>query len=357
MNSKNDYLWSKLGQGDADIRQLERLLSPYAHSREHGDVMRAVALPPVQSVLHTRRIRIRWAMAAVLAVCMLAATLLLQHRLTWPEDGAWAVTASQGQVWMANVPARAGEHLPAGGEIVTGDDGDARLQIARIGELRLGADSRLRLEQTGSGRHRVRLQEGHLWARVWAPPGAFGVRLPRTEVLDMGCEFTLDIAASGAGALIVRSGWVLAGNGDGEVLVPQGAMVRLGADGAAGTPYDLGAHAGFVATLAQLDAQRGAPSADDVRLHYLLAQARPQDAISLLSLLQRHPSLARGPLYDRLRTILVDAPAPSREAVLRGTADALDPWWNALPYPRAKRWWLQWPDALPASASTRAADR
>ena len=42
------------------------------------------------------------------------------------------------------------------------------------------------------------------------------------------------------------------------------------------------------------------------------------------------------------------SPAPSREAVLRGAPGALDPWWNALPYPRAKRWWLQWPDALPA---------
>ena len=103
-------------------------------------------------------------------------------------------------------------------------------------------------------------------------------------------------------------------------------------------------------------------SADDARLHRLLAQSRPQDAISLLSLLQRHPSLARGPLYDRLRTILVDAPVPSREAVLHGTTGALDPWWNALPYPRTKRWWLQWPDALPASsdaasAGAHAADR
>ena len=79
-----------------------------------------------------------------------------------------------------------------------------------------------------------------------------------------------------------------------------------------------------------------------------------QDAISLLSLLQRHPQLAGGPLYDRLRAFLTDAPAPSRDAVLQGAPGALDAWWNALPYPRAKRWWLQWPDALPAGADVAA---
>lgn len=345
MHPNDDYLWSKTGQGDDDIRRLEHLLSRYAHSGE----TRAATPLHVQPRRRARRSRVGWALAAVLATCALSMALLLQHRLAWPESAAWQVAAAQGRAWMADAPVQAGAQLARNGEIATGDDGAVRLRIARIGELRLGPDSRLRLEQTGSGRHRVRLLQGRLWARVWAPPGYFGVRLPRTEALDMGCEFTLGSDVTGAGVLTVRSGWVLVGNGGGEVLVPQGATVRLRADGTTGTPYDLGASAGFVAMLAELDAQRGAPPADDARIHRLLAQARPKDAISLLSLLQRHPSLARGPLYDRLRTILAPAPAPPREAVLRGTANALDPWWNALPYPRAKRWWLQWPDALPAS--------
>ena len=362
MNFHDDYLWSKTGQGDDDIRRLERPLSPYAHAGERADAARAATHSRMQAMRRPRRHRVGWTLAAMLAICALSVTLLLQHRLAWPEGGAWKVAAAQGRAWMAGAPVQAGAQLARNGEITTGDDGAVRLRIARIGDLQLGPDSRLRLEQTGPGQHRVRLLQGRLWARVWAPPGYFGVRLPRTEALDMGCEFTLDSDAAGAGRLTVRSGWVLVGNGGGEVLVPQRATVRLRADGAAGTPYDLGARAGFVAALAELDAQRATPSADDARLHRLLAQSRPQDAISLLSLLQRHPSLARGPLYDRLRTILVDAPVPSREAVLHGTTGALDPWWNALPYPRTKRWWLQWPDALPASsdaasAGAHAADR
>ncbi len=360
MNPHDDYLWSKRGHGDDDIRRLERLLSPYAHEHEQIDAVRTATRPRVQSAQRPRRFHAGWALAAVLAVCALAMTLLLQHRLAWPEGAAWQVAAAQGQAWMAGAPVRAGAQLARSGEIATGDDGAVRLRIARIGELRLGAGSRLRLEQTGPGLHRVRLLQGRLWARVWAPPGYFGVRLPRTEALDMGCEFTLESDATGAGVLTVRSGWVLVGNDGGEALVPQGATVRLRADGAAGTPHDLGARIGFVAALAELDAQRGALPADDARLQRLLSQARPGDAISLLSLLQRHPQLAGGPLYDRLRALLADAPAPSREAVLRGAAGALEPWWNALPYPRAKRWWLQWPDALPAgdgeaSASARPA--
>lgn len=359
MNPHDDYLWSKHGRGDDDIRRLEHLLSPYAHVHEQTDAVCTAARSRAQPAPRPRRRRAGWALAAVLAICALAMTLLL-HRLAWPEGAAWQVAAAQGQAWMEGAPVRAGAQLARSGEIATGDDGAVRLRIARIGELRLGAGSRLRLEQTGPGRHRVRLLQGRLWARVWAPPGYFGVRLPRTEALDMGCEFILESDETGAGALTVRSGWVLVGNGGGEVLVPQGATVRLRADGAAGTPHDLGARTGFVAALAELDAQRDALLPDDVRLQRLLAQARPADAISLLSLLQRHPQLARGPLYDRLRAFLADAPAPSREAVLRSAPDTLEPWWNALPYPRAKRWWLQWPDALPVrddgvSTSARAA--
>ena len=348
MNPHDAYLWSKAGQGEDDIRRLEHLLSPYAHAGERADAARAATHSRMQAMRRPRRRRVGWTLAAMLAICALSVTLLFQHRLAWPEGGAWKVAAAQGRAWMAGAPLQAGAQLARNGEITTGDDGAVRLRIARIGDLQLGPDSRLRLERTGPGQHRVRLLQGRLWARVWAPPGYFGVRLPRTEALDMGCEFTLESDATGAGALTVRSGWVLVGNGGGEALVPQGATVRLRADGAAGTPHDLGASDGFVAALAEFDARRGLLPADDARLQRLLAQARPEDAISLLSLLQRHPRLAGGPLYDRLRSFLEDAPVPSREAVLRGAPGALDPWWNALPYPRAKRWWLQWPDALPA---------
>lgn len=355
MNPHDDYLWSQTGPGDDDIRRLEHLLAPCAHSRRQWSAAAPAPVGPAIQRRRPRRFRVAWGLAATLAACALAAVLLLQHRLAWPENAAWDVAAARGQVRMAGAPVRAGQRLQSGGEIATGDDGTARLRIARIGELRLDAGSRLRLEQTGPGRHRVRLLQGRLWARVWAPPGYFGVRLPQTEALDMGCEFTLESDAAGAGVLTVRSGWVLVGNGGGEALVPQGATVRLRANGAAGTPHDLGANADFVAALAELDARRAGIRADDARLRRLLAQARAEDAISLLSLLQRHPQLAGGPLYDRLCAFLADAPAPSREAVLRGAPGALDPWWNALPYPRAKRWWLQWPDALPAGDDAASA--
>ena len=359
MNSHDDYLWSKAGQGEEDIRRLERLLAPYAHAPAAASPQVAPRTVSASQHQHRRR-RLRHiglGVAAACAACALMVTLLLQWRLVWPHNGAWAVAATQGQVQAAGMPLRAGARLPAGGEIVTGEDGVASLQIARIGELRMGAGSRLRLEQTGSGRHRVRLLQGHLWARVWAPPGHFGVRLPRTEALDMGCEFTLDSDATGAGTLTVRSGWVLVGSGVGEALVPQGARVRLRADGTAGIPHDVDADKTFVEALAVLEASRYPIAADDVRLQKLVAQTRPGDAISLLTLLQRQPHLARGPLYDRLQAMLADAVAPSRQAVLRGEPGALEAWWDALPYPRAKRWWLHWPDALSSGDETGAQTR
>lgn len=354
MNAQDDYLWSKQGDGEAEIRQLEQLLAPYAHP---VTVWRGVGVPNVHAKPARRKSRvwrIGWALAAGLAACALTLGGWLQHRLDWPQDAAWAVMQSHGTVHLAGAPLAQAAQLPLGGELVTGPDSLVRLKIARIGELQLGAGSRLRLEQTAAGQHRVRLRQGRLWARVWAPPGSFGVRLPQAEALDMGCEFTVDIDASGAGKLIVHSGWVLVGNHQSEVLVPQGAMVRLRADGRAGTPHDRNASAGFVAALAELDAEDEDLMADDVRIQHLLAQARPQDVISLLTLLQRHPAWANGPLYARLQMFLVGAPALSREAVLRGELGALEPWWEALPYPRAKHWWLQWPDALPAGRDAAA---
>lgn len=347
MSGHDDYLWTKAGR-DREIERLERLLAPYAH-RPHG-------LPPAWRADRgspgprpARRARTTLALAATLAVCALAVTLLLQHRLAWPDGEAWQVLTTTGEVRWQDGPTPG--RLAPGGEIVTGEQGRARLRVARIGELWLGADSRLRLEETRSGRHRVRLLQGRLRARVWAPPLHFGVRLPGAEALDLGCEFVVESDAAGNGALTVLSGWVLVDAGSGEVLVPRGATVPLRRGAGAGTPRDLGASAAFVAALQAIDARGGRvpPAGEQVRR--LIAASRPQDAISLLTLLQRRPELAQGPLYDRLVQLLPDAPPVAREAIVRRTPAALDPWWDALPYPRAKRWWLQWPDALPATGT------
>ena len=253
--------------------------------------------------------------------------------------------ATQGDVTGATTAGSAS--WAVGSDIVTGANGRARIRVARIGVLDVAPGSRLRLEETRSGRHRISLRQGEVRARVWAPPYRFGMTLPGSELWDLGCEFTLRADAQGNGELIVHSGWVHLDDGTAETLVPQGARVRLANGAPSGSPHDLGASTDFVAALRAVDAHATEIPVADPRIMRLIATSRPQDAITLVSLLQRHPRLAAGPLHDRVQALLPEAPVVARSAAVRGAPGVLDPWWDALPYPRAKQWWWHWRDALP----------
>lgn len=338
----DDYLWDRGSPSDDEVARLERLLSPYAFKAPA--VAPAFARPAQVRVRRGwRRWRIALAAAAVLALCAFGFRTWYQQRLQWPAAQAWQLAAVRGEVRIDGRSAGTAATLAPGNVLETGD-GVARMRVARIGEMAVGRDSRLALVETRSGRHRVRLLQGRMWARVWAPPGTFAVDTPAADVFDMGCEFVLTVDAAGAGLLTVRSGWVQVDNGWSEAMVPQGARVEIDARGVAGTPYDLRASRDFVAALREIDAQAGA--VDEDAMQRLLAAAKPSDAISLLSLLTRRPQLAEGPLFDRLAAFMPAEIAVTRAAIRTLGPDALSPWWRALPYPRVKRWWLQWPDAF-----------
>lgn len=344
------YLWNRRGTVDPEIVRLERLLRGYAHG---GGARRAS--PPVQRVRRARRPRSRWriafAAAAVLAVCALGLQAWYHHRLQWEPGRPWQVIARQGEVRLDGERVDGAlDAFATGGVLETGRDALVRLRAARIGQVALGEGSRLRLVETRAGRHRLQLLEGRLWAKVWAPPGQFGVGVAGADVLDLGCEFTVDTDAQGRGVLTVRSGWVQVDTGRDEVLVPEGATVRLRDRGALGTPRSLQASAAFVAALDAIDARAGQVEPDGAEIGRLVAASTPGDAISLLSLLQRDPRLAEGPLFDRIPQLLPQAGLVTRADLRTRGPVALGPWWDALPYPRVKRWWMQWPDVLPGGA-------
>lgn len=346
-----DYLWDRSGPVDDGIARLERLLAPFAHDASAPRTARTAHAVPRRARRPRKRWQVAVAAAAVLALCAVGMQTWYRQRLLWDAGRPWQVVSQAGDVRIDGRPAAGhASALPLQGVLQTAPGGTARLRAARIGEIALGAGSRLQLVETRTGRHRVQLLEGRLWARVWAPPGQFGVGLHGADVLDLGCEFEVETDAHGSGRLTVRSGWVQVDNGWDEVLVPQGATVRLRSDGPPGTPRDLGASAAFVAALESIDARQGRVAPDDRDVQRLVAAARPSDAITLLTLLRRHPQLADGPLFDRTAQLFPDAAAVTRNDVRLRGADALWPWWEALPYPRIKRWWMQWPDALPAGA-------
>jgi len=341
----DDYLWNRSGPVDPQVEQLERLLSPYA--------LRDTVQVPAAGVMATPRKR--WlramALAAVLGCLMLGGYGWYWQRLQWPEGGGWDTALVAGQAMLDGRSLRdANAALQPGSVIETDAKGVAKIDVARIGEVVLGNDSRLRLVQTGAGRHRVQLDRGTLWARIWAPPGSFGVGVPSGDAYDLGCEFMISIDAAGNGELQVRSGWVQFEQANVEVLVPQGAQVALHALRAPGTPHARDAAPAFVMALQEIDAKQGLQVADAERR--LLEASRPQDAITLVSLLARYPSMRTGAVFDRAAMLL--PPGVTREALATQGPHALEPWWRALPYPPMKRWWLQWPDAIPAPTNAQS---
>jgi hypothetical protein len=164
-------------------------------------------------------------------------------------------------------------------------------------------------------------------------------------VIDLGCAFELRARDDGSGSVTVQSGWVQWDNGWSEVLVPQGARLDIAAGGRPGTPYDLRSSMAFRQALAEVDRTRRI-SAHDPRIVALAAQAQAQDALSLLVLLREHPQLLDGPVFDRLAQLMPAHAQLTREQIRREGPRAYNLWWEQLPYPRTKRWWLHWADAL-----------
>lgn len=341
MNQHDDWLWDGRGKPDADTAQLRATLAPLAwQPRAHA------------------RPRRRWAAPArlALAACIAGAVAIggwWHHRLQWPAGDAWTVVSAEGAV-TGITRGEAHAAWPVGRDITTGADGRVRIRVARIGDLEVAPGSRLRLDETRSGRHRIALRQGEVRARVWAPPHHFGMSLARSELWDLGCEFTVRVDARGDGDVVVHSGWVQFDDGTAETLVPQGTRVRLSNGAPTGVARDLGATPEFLSALLEVEAHAAAMRADDPRLARVVAAARPQDAITLVSLAQRHPRLIAGPLRDGIRRLLPHAGEVIPSAAARGTPGALDPWWDALPYPRAKQWWWHWRDGMPAGSDTSA---
>lgn len=351
----DDYLWDRSGPADPDIARLENMLAPFALRAERG--VRTSAPPPHAQVSHARR-RPRWrialASAAVLAMCAIGIAGWYRHRLQWPDGQPWQLSALNGEARIDGRAATGAKALAPGSVLETGRGGSASLRAARIGQVVIGENSRFSLVETRSGRHRLRLQQGSLWARVWAPPGALGVSTPIADIIDLGCEFRLKMDADGNGQLTVNSGWVQIDNWQWEILVPQNARVELRGQGRPGTPYDLGASDAFVSALREIDAQGAAAEPNGAAVRRLVAASRAQDAITLVSLLRQYPQLGEGPVFDRTAQIMPADAQVTREAFRARGADALNPWWRSLPYPRIKRWWVQWPDAFGKPAEAEA---
>ena len=332
MTDTPDPLWDPALEGDAGLRRLTATLAAFRHVPDPDFPPRARRPVP-------RRPRYRWplASAAAVAACAIGLSLWLPWRLHWDQGARWTVVAEADAAPAA---------LEVGTTWATSPRQTATIQVARIGSMQVLPGTTVRLRDTRTGHHRLELVEGRVRARIWAPPGYFGIAAGASETLDLGCEFEMSRDAQGTGSIQVTSGWVMHRVGRRETLVPAGSTLAFD-DVRSGVPLAATASAGFRDAVDRLDlamsAGRHAPDLERAAA----AAATAADRFSLLALLTRYPELASGPLYPRLATLLGEPgdDPEHRRAWQAGSVQAMEAWWAKIPRP-PKAWWLNWKDAF-----------
>ena len=259
----------------------------------------------------------------------------------WP---AWQVTHEDGGVRVDS-----GSIAP-GDVLVTDARQSMAIAVARIGRITLSPQSTLRLLETRSGKHRVSLDSGHLRARIWAPPGTFGVTDGTTDVIDLGCDFDMWKYADGSARVYVRSGWIAWRVAAQEILLPAGFGLHFDAQHASTPlrPHASPAFASAVEALEKALAQSGQESsAARAAADAVASEAEDADGFTLLSLLSQHPQLVHGKLYDRLARALGTSghDESHRAAWAAGDHDAINAWWQRMPT-QPKHWWANWSDIV-----------
>lgn len=318
----DDYLWDRSGRPDPEVARLESLLGRYRHD----------------APLRTRRPR-RWlALAAVLALVIASAAIAFVIRFRWPAGEAWPVTAVAGAPTIDGRAIDREARLGVGQVLRTDARSSARVHVARVGEVEVSPSSVVTLVTTSARRHRLRLDRGALFARIWAPPFTFSVQTPSGLASDIGCAFLLEHRPDG-GLVRVTSGWVDFDGRDRSSLIPAGAVVEL-REGNPGSPYYDDAPDEFRRALRSHDFEGGA-------VDPVLAAARPRDAMTVLHLLERAEGAQRAMLFDALARLAPPPREVTREGVMAGDWRMTEAWRRSMGLRGVKKWWLYWRDALP----------
>ena len=319
----NDYLWDRSGPADPEIARLEKTLAPLGYRLGQ----RPAWDRPVPQA--GRGIARFWWGAA--AASVLIAFSAWQVRLAPALSTDWQISRLQGSARLGSQAAATTMTLAAGQVLRTGPSTDLTLEADSVGRLDMGPDSALRAASSKS----MELERGSLHAFIWARPREFVVDTPSARAVDLGCEYTLTVNATGDGLLRVAMGWVAFQAGDYEAFIPAGAECETRRRGGPGIPYFEDAPEAFRRALAAFEAGR------QDALDAILADARPRDGLTLWHLLTRVPAGERGAVFDRFAALVRVPPEVTRRAALAKDPETINRLWDALDLENTE-WWRGW---------------
>jgi hypothetical protein len=325
----NDYLWDKGGQPDPDVAELERLLGRFRSNAAEPHWPRQA------------RVFARARFLAAAAVLVLACGAAL-WRGPADQPASWPVMRVAGHPVAGSTRIGEASRLAVGAWLETDASSRAVLEVSTIGRLDVDPGTRLRLVETREGAHRLAMARGVVHALIWAPAGQFVIDTPSSRAVDLGCAYTLEVRPDGSGLIDVTAGWVAFQHGDRESFIPAGARCATRVGRGPGTPYMADAPPVFEGALAVLDF--GATSHGEPRraaLSRVLAEARPDDAVTLWHLLARVPPSDRDAVFDLLARFVPPPPTVTREGIRQGDQTMRDAWWGALDLGDVE-WWRTW---------------
>lgn len=333
---KDEYLWDRSGEPDPEIQKLENALGRFAHHGEAPEFPAVLAIPAPS--LWQRIARLQWApglaVAGAVVLAIVAVALIRWSRTPDVAAGpGWEVKSVAGS---AKVESNALFHtansakLRVGQTLVTDGHSKATITVADVGSVDIEPNSRLRLLAETQGRNRLALERGTIHAFIWASPGEFAVDTPSAIAVDLGCAYTLQVDDSGAGLLRTTLGWVGFKLNGREAFIPAGAVCATRPKIGPGTPYFDDAPASLRDELTKFDFAGEPAEQKNAELAQILNEARPRDALTVWHLLSRVDASQRGPVYDKLASLVPPPAGVTRDGILQVDAKMLDLWWNEL---------------------------
>jgi hypothetical protein len=338
LNMHEPYLWDGSGEPDPEVQRLESLLAQFSHR----EIPLALPLQPNPAAkpgyYHRLFLQFPWvprfAAAAVVLLALIAGGIVSFYPIRMSPSGpGWEVARLDGTPQIGARFITAGQSaakLRVGQTLET--DGTSRASISQtdMGEIKVEPNSRVRLLQTDDHHKRIQLDIGTIHAMIWAPAGEFVVDTPSAVAVDLGCAYTLQVAADGSGTIRTTLGWVGFHLNGRESFIPAGAMCPTRPKVGPGTPYFEDASESFRAELARFDFADKSSEDRASSLETILSQARAQDGLTLWHLLSRTEGAERDKVYDRFAALVPPPPDVTRDGILRLDQSMLDSWWNAL---------------------------
>ncbi len=315
---------SKCRTGDEEIRFGMQLASSLSATNAPETTER-VLLPPGQGGAK-RRMRapspaasrhplpVGEGLGVVLAVVMIALLILVFFRGRTTEGPSWEVTGVPGM-----------SRLRPGDALQTNSSSQAEIKIANVGQLKVEANTRVRLLVTQPNQHKIALDRGKVEATTWAPPRLFIVETPSANAIDLGCKYTLEVEEDGGSLLHVTLGLVALDRGGHETIVPAGAFCRTHSGAGPGTPFFEDSSAQFQAALYTVDSLPEGPERTR-QLAILIHESHVRDALSLWHLMPRLDPQSRALIYDRLAQLLPPPQGVTRDGIVALDSKMLDAW-------------------------------